>query len=102
MSNQHGDGVPGNPASNRHKKRKWLRRIGFTLLLVAVALLGAVWVWNHRAAKLFNEEVERLRLAGEPVKPEDLISPAIPIPDSQNAAADLKAAAEVVDANGSG
>lgn len=60
--------------------------LGFALALVAAFL---IWTAAERAA--FQERVERIRRAGEPVYPTDLARP--PVPDEQNAAKLLEEAA---------
>lgn len=73
--------------------------LGMRVLLVslAVILAGVVvhWQWGNRSERLLREMVEQYRLAGEPVAPSDLNSPAVA--PALNAVPDLRAAARKID-----
>ena len=67
------------------RKRRWLR----WLLLASVGLLAGAFslylLWETHTQSTFEEEIGRLRAAGEPLTPEELWPPEIQ-PESENAA----------------
>src|SRR4051812_35335324 len=85
-------------ASSGHKARKsrrrWLWGIGLFLVLpVLAAGIGHAW-WGHRAEQRYLAAMARYRAVG-PSRLADLADPSVP--DEQNAVADLRAAAAVID-----
>src|SRR4051812_17467089 len=76
-------------------RRRWLRRLGLSLLVLVLPLVAGHWYWGHRAERQLAEQLAQLRAAGEPVAPADLAGPAVQ--DGDNAAVDLRAAASAID-----
>ncbi len=87
--------LTNNLAPPAPKKMGWGKRIGYSALLVLVALLGLHTWWGHHAQVQLDAALAEIRARHEPVAPEDLNS--APIPDAENAAVDLLAAAAALD-----
>src|SRR4051812_23274228 len=76
-------------------RRRWLRRIGLSVVVLVLLLAAGHWYWGHQAERQLAGRLAELRAAGEPVAPADLAGPAVP--DADNAAIDLRAAAAAID-----
>lgn len=72
--------------------RKWLR----AALVIATVVALHQW-WGQRAAHRLDREVLALAAAGEPVTPQALLGAALP--DEQNGAIDLRAAADSIESS---
>ena len=75
-------------------RRRWRWVVLFFLLLV-VGLAGWYLTWTRAAAKKIAAMTDELRRAGEPVAPQDLVHP--PVPLEQDAAIDLREAVALLD-----
>lgn len=85
--------VPAHPTPRR--RARWGRRIllALTALVVVAVVSHAVWGWRMSAG--LARQMDAYRRARDPVAPADLNPP--PVPDSLNAATDLRAAASLID-----
>ena len=90
---RHDDETPRRP-----RGRKLKRWAAFVLLLLVVGLAAGYLTWSQKSERRLDALVAELRRAGEPVEPQDLIQP--PIPSEHDAAADLFAAAALLDKQG--
>lgn len=80
-----------NPPSVVHRRRKWRHYFVFAALLLLGLVIATYFVWRSHVQRTFHAELESLRAAGEPT---DLSSfDSVPVPDEQNAALLLWAAA---------
>ena len=80
-------------------KVRWRRMIAvFVTIIACILALHAGWGW--RAERLLRERVAALSAAGQRVRPSDFIPKWGEPPYPQNAAADLTAAAAIVDDDG--
>jgi hypothetical protein len=77
-------------------KRRGLRFLIALVLVLALFGLGH-WYWGVRGAGRFQRTIEKLKARGEPVTLADFNDP--PVPDDQNAALDLRAAARSMKVN---
>src|SRR5687768_5221838 len=88
-------------ASVESPERSRRRRIIGTLItptILIVVLVGGHSVWTWQAERRLNRFVQQLRSSGEPISLAEMIAPRVP--DSDNAAIDLRAAAESVVSDG--
>ena len=88
-------------APRRRTRPRWLPRLPLPAALalaVGLALAGGYWLWLRGARADLAEAVEQIRRAGDPVTVDDLARP--PVPDADNAAIDVKAAAALIDGLG--
>lgn len=65
--------------------KRWLRRGLFALLILLIAALIVHQVWNYRAGKALQRELDAIRAAGDPLTLDELWPPEIE-PASENAA----------------
>ena len=83
------------PAPARRRPWRW---VGLCFLLLVVGLAGFYLAWSKHAERRIARMIEEIRAAGEPVEPQDLVHP--PVPLENDAAVDLLAAAAALDENG--
>ncbi len=62
----------------------WLKRIPLAMVILLIPLAGLRWWWGVYAERAYQAEIERYKVAGEPITSEDFDLP--PVPDDQNAA----------------
>lgn len=87
----------GNTEATAPRPRRRLRwYLGWTTIIVLLALGTAYTVWRVRAQRALDAELAILLAAGEPITIDGLKSS--PVPDAENAALPLQAAAQMIDA----
>lgn len=79
------------------KPRRWLKRARIIALLVLVALLMCHVLWTEAKERALNRKVQAMRAAGESVLLDDFVPPSVP--DTDNAALDYLAAANLLQLN---
>src|SRR2546421_12246270 len=75
--------------------RRWGLWMFLIAMLILLGLFGGHWVWTAGANKRLGKQIADYHAAGEPIEPDDFA--ATGIPDSDNAALDLRAAARSID-----
>ena len=73
---------------------RWGRYLMLAFLLVMVVVILGHWWWSNRAERQLLAQMDEYRKLGEPTEFEDFND--TDIPDSQNAAEDLRAAARAI------
>ena len=92
-SGQWADDESIDPAGRRRgRSLRWALGV---LLALLVAAGGTYWRWGVNAERALNEAVDELRRNGQPVEAADLVGP--PVPGADNAAIDLRSAAQSLD-----
>ena len=72
-------------------RRRWLRRITLSLLLLAVFAVGRCWGWGKYAEKGMSDRIAAAVAAGEPVTADDLLA-GPPVAAGENAVPEIRAA----------
>ena len=65
--------------------RRILRKIFFVGIFLIVAIIASISIWNYRAAKQVDEEIAKIRKAGEPVTFQDLEARLPKVDQAENA-----------------
>ena len=92
-SGQWADDESIDPAGRRRgRSLRWALGVLLALLMAAG---GTYWRWGANAERALNEVVDELRRNGQPVEAADLVGP--PVPGADNAAIDLRSAAQSLD-----
>ena len=53
----------------------WLKRVGVGVMILVGLLGGLRWWWGAHAHAKLQAEIDRIRAAGEPIEPEDFVTP---------------------------
>ncbi len=83
LARQGGPSTPAEPRG-KFKRRSWSKWVLTALVLFWVATAAGWFYWDRTAEQMLQEEIGRVRAAGEPLEWAELA--AEPVPDDQNAA----------------